>query len=176
MIYNVRDYKAAGDGTTLDTKAIQAAIDDAAAHASADHKAKVVLPAGVYLTSSLFLKSHMEFHMEKGAVLLGTTDESLYPIMGTRVAGIEMDWFVAILNINGQEDVTVTGEGTINGQGPYWWDKYWGQDGTGGMRKEYDARGLRWCADYDCKRVRNLIVMESRNIELSGFKSVRSGF
>lgn len=176
MIYNVRDYKAAGDGRTLDTKAIQAAINDAASHASADNKVKVLVPEGTYLTSSLFLKSHIEFHMEKGAVLLGTTDESQYPIMGTRVAGIEMDWFVGILNINGQEDVKVTGEGVINGQGPYWWEKYWGRDGTGGMRKEYDARNLRWCVDYDCKRVRNMIVMESRDIELSGFESVRSGF
>lgn len=176
MIYNVKDYKAAGDGITLDTKALQAAIDDAASHASAQNKAKVLLPEGTYLTSSLFLGSHMEFHMEKGAVLLGTTDESQYPIMHTRVAGIEMDWPVAILNINGQEDVKVTGEGTINGQGPYWWNKYWGQDEKGGMRKDYDARDLRWCVDYDCKRVRNMVVMESKDIELSGFQSVQSGF
>lgn len=43
--------------------------------------------------------------MEEGAILLGTTDESQYPIMHTRVAGVEMEWTVGILNVNGQEDV-----------------------------------------------------------------------
>lgn len=176
VVYNVSDYGAAGDGRTLDTAAIQAAIDAAGAQASRENKSLVILPEGTYLTSSLFLKSHMEFRMERGAVLLGTTEEEAYPILPNRVAGIEMEWPVGILNILGQQDVAVTGEGMIDGQGPYWWNKYWGEDGTGGMRREYDPRGLRWCVDYDCRRVRNLVVMESQKIELKGFGSVRSGF
>jgi polygalacturonase len=176
LIFNVADYDAVGDGIVLDTKALQAAIDAASLQASAECKAQVLLQAGTYLTSSLFLKSHIEFHMEEGAVLLGTTDESQYPLLRTRVAGIEMDWPAAILNINGQQNVKVTGKGVINGQGPYWWNKYWGEDKKGGMRKDYDTKGLRWCVDYDCKRVRNMVVMESRDIELSGFDSIRSGF
>lgn len=175
-MFNPKDYGAVGDGKTLDTRAIQAAIDDAASQGRPGELAEVILPAGIYLTSSLFLKSHMEFHLEKGAVLLGTTEEECYPVIPTRVAGIEMEWPAAILNINGQQDVKVSGEGRIDGQGPYWWNKYWGEDGRGGMRKSYDAKGLRWCVDYDCKRVRNLIVMESKDVELSGFQSVRSGF
>lgn len=175
-IFNPRQYGAAGDGVTLDTKAIQTAIDEAEKAAKMGEKAVVVLPEGTYLTSSLFLKSHMEFRLEEGSVLLGTTDESQYPVMNTRVAGIEMEWPVAILNINGQKDVKVTGKGCIDGQGPYWWNKYWGEDMKGGMRKIYDAKGLRWCVDYDCRRVRNLIVMESEEVELSGFESRRSGF
>lgn len=168
---NPKDYGAAGDGSRIDTEAIQAAIDEAAGV-----QGTVILESGIYLTSSLFLGSHMEFYMEEGAVLLGTTDESLYPVMSTRVAGIEMDWLVGILNINGQTDVKVTGKGVIDGQGPFWWNKYWGEDQKGGMRKGYDARNLRWCVDYDCRRPRNLIVMNSRDVELSGFESVRSGF
>lgn len=183
MDYNVKDFGAKGDGVALDTEAIQAAID-AAVHAASEMAGKtdgysrirVVVPAGIYLTASVFLGSNMEFHLEEGAVLRGTTQEECYPIMRTRVAGIEMDWPVAILNINGQENVQVTGSGVIDGQGPYWWNKYWGEDRKGGMRREYDGAGLRWCVDYDCRRVRNVIVMESRNVELSGFESVRSGF
>lgn len=175
-ILRVKDYGAAGDGMALDTDKIQAAIDEGERLASSGEMVQVLLEAGTYLTSSLFLKSNMEFHMEEGAVLLGTTDESQYPVIRTRVAGIEMDWPAAILNINGAEHVKVTGKGTINGQGPYWWNKYWGTDKKGGMRKEYDAKGLRWCADYDCQRVRNMVVMESKDIELNGFQSVRSGF
>lgn len=184
MDYNVRDFGAKGDGVALDTEAIQAAVD-AAVHAAADSagaakmasgRVRVVVPVGIYLTASVFLGSNIEFHLEKGAVLRGTTQEECYPVMRTRVAGIEMDWPVAILNINGQENVQITGSGMIDGQGPYWWNKYWGEDRQGGMRREYDGAGLRWCVDYDCRRVRNVIVMESRNVELSGFESVRSGF
>lgn len=169
--FNPKDYGAAADGRILDTKAIQAAIDDAARE-----QGRVVLEPGTYLTSSLFLGSHMEFHMKEGAVLLGTTDEAEYPVMDTRVAGIEMKWLVGILNIDGQKDVKVTGKGTIDGQGPFWWRKYWGEDRKGGMRKPYDARNLRWCVDYDCRRPRNLVVMNSEQVELSGIESVRSGF
>lgn len=175
-IFNPRQFGALGDGITLDTKAIQAAIDEAGIAAERGAKTIVVLSKGIYLTSSLFLKSHMEFRMEEGAILLGTTDESQYPIMHTRVAGVEMEWTVGILNVNGQEDVKITGKGCIDGQGPYWWNKYWGEDRKGGMRKVYEAKGLRWCVDYDCRRSRNLVVMESKNVNLSDFESRRSGF
>lgn len=170
-IFNPKAYGAKGDGINSDTKAIQSAID-----AAAKEQGKVVLEKGIYLTSSLFLGSSMEFHMEKDAVLLGTTAEEEYPILDTRVAGIEMKWPVGILNINHRKNVKVTGEGIIDGQGPFWWNKYWGEDQKGGMRKIYDVKGLRWCVDYDCRRPRNLVVMDSENIELSGIESVRSGF
>ncbi len=176
QIFNPRQSGAAGDGVTWDTAAIQRAIDQAGKAAGEGKRPVVLLEKGTYLTSSLFLKSHMEFRMEEGAVLLGTTDESKYPILPTRVAGIEMEWPVGILNINGQKDVKVTGKGCIDGQGPYWWKKYWGEDEKGGMRKLYDAKDLRWCVDYDCRRVRNLVVMDSEDVELSGFESRRSGF
>lgn len=175
-IVNVRDYGAKGDGVTSDTEAIQQAINAASQAGGPGRRSLVLVPEGTYLTSSLFLKSHMEFRLEKGAVLLGTTREEEYPIIRTRVAGIEMDWPGGILNANGQEDIKICGPGMIDGQGPYWWNKYWGEDQKGGMRGIYDKQGLRWCVDYDCRRVRNVIVMECRDVELEGFESVRSGF
>ena len=111
QIFDPREFGAAGDGKTLDTQAIQAAIDAAAKEGRDGKRSVVCLKAGTYLTSSLFLKSHMEFRMEDAAVLLGTTEEEQYPIMRNRVAGIEMDWPVGILNVMDQEDVQITGEG-----------------------------------------------------------------
>lgn len=158
-------------GEKLVTRELQEMIDK-----TAEVSGKLVLEKGIYLTASLFLKSNMELHFEDGAVLLGTTDESQYPVIPTRVAGIEMNWYPGILNCNHQSHVTISGNGNIDGQGEYWWRKYWGEDQTGGMRREYDAKGLRWACDYDCMRVRNVVIMDSSDIELRDITSMRSGF
>lgn len=158
-------------GKTHVTEELQRLIDEAAGE-----KGTVILEKGVYLTAALFLKSDMELHFEDGAVLLGSTDESRYTPGPTRAAGIETQWYPGVLNCDGQRNVTVSGNGVIDGQGAYWWDKYWGADKTGGMRKEYDAKGLRWACDYDCMRVRNVVVSNSSHIELRDFTSTMSGF
>ncbi|CCV64961.1 Exo-poly-alpha-D-galacturonosidase [Alteracholeplasma palmae J233] len=139
-------------------------------------KGKLILETGVYLTSALYLESDMEFHFEDNATLLGTTDETAYKLEKTRVAGIEMDWYPGILNCKNKENVVISGNGFIDGQGEYFWNKYWGSDTKSGMRKEYDAKGLRWACDYDCLRVRNVVVSNSKNIVLKEFSSKKSGF
>lgn len=171
-----KEFKTSDDqidntGRTLVTEALQALIDRTALEGGV-----LILEKGTYLTASLFLKSGMEFHFEDGAVLLGTTDETRYPVIPTRAAGIEMDWYPGLLNCSGQHDVVISGCGTIDGQGEYWWSKYWGEDMKSGMRKEYDAKGLRWACDYDCMRVRNLVVMDSTNVAIKDITSTRSGF
>ena len=174
--YNPKDYGAAGDGSALDTAAIQAAADAAGEAATAESPQVIILTAGTYLTSSIFLHSNTEFRMEEGSRLLATTDESQYPIIPGRIAGIEMEWPSGVLNILGKQNVKITGHGIVDGEGPYWWNKYWGKDRKGGMRGVYEPKGLRWCVDYDCKRLRNVVVMNSENIVLSDFESTRSGF
>ena len=70
-IFNPRQFGALGDGITLDTKAIQAAIDEAGIAAERGAKTIVVLSKGIYLTSSLFLKSHMNFEWKRGQFCWG---------------------------------------------------------------------------------------------------------
>lgn len=152
------------------TKALQEYIDQASAE-----KAKLFVPKGRYLVTCLFLRSGMEVEFEEGAELVGNNDETLFPIVPTRVAGVEMPWYPGRLNICGCHDVKVKG-GVIDGQGPYWWNKYWGSDQNGGLRAVYDAKGLRWAADYDCMRPRNLVVMNSKGVVVDGLTSRNSGF
>lgn len=170
-ILKTSDFGIDSSGKELVTEGLQALIDEAAKAGG-----MVLVEKGAYLTAPLFLKSHMELRLEEGAVLLGTTDESKIPVIPTRAAGIELDWYPGVLNCNGQQDVTISGPGIVDGQGEYWWKKYWGDDQKGGYRKEYDAKGLRWAADYDCMRVRNVMVCESENVTLKEFTSARSGF
>jgi polygalacturonase len=161
----VTKYGAVADGKTLNTLAIQKAIDAAARKGGV-----VTFAPGEYLTGSIFLKKGVTLNLPKGVTLLGSQDLKDYPDMPSRVAGIEMVWPAGLINILGQDNVAITGEGTIDGQGKPFWDKYWA------MRKEYDAKGLRWIVDYDAKRPRTLIVANSSNVTLKGITLQRAGF
>ncbi|MCI7330679.1 MAG: glycosyl hydrolase family 28 protein [Selenomonadaceae bacterium] len=170
-IFSVLDYGADASGRQLTTEAFQAAVEAAAAV-----QGEVSVPAGQYLLGSVFLHSHMTFHLETGAVLLGSEELADYPQIATRVAGIEMSWPAALLNILDSEDVTICGAGTLDGRGEKWWHEYWGEDGKGGRRAEYDARDLRWVADYEIQRPRLLLVQNSHDVHLQDFTARRSGF
>ncbi|MFG6429061.1 glycoside hydrolase family 28 protein [Roseateles sp. LYH14W] len=159
-------YGALGDGCTLNTRALQAAIDSAALQG-----AELRVGPGVYLTGALFLKSGMTLRLERGATLLGSRDLADYPLLPTRVAGIEMRWPAALVNIYGEQDVALLGEGCIDGDGKVFWDSYWA------LRATYEPRGLRWASDYDCQRPRLVQVFESARITIGeGLLLRRSGF
>lgn len=165
-IFDAGDFGAVGDGETVNTRPIQAAIDAAAAHGGGT----VVLKPGLYLSGSLFVKSGVTLMVGRGATIRGLQDIAAYPMIRTRVAGIEMDWPAALLNVYGQRNAKITGEGMIDGDGKVFWDSYWA------MRRDYDPRGLRWAADYDCRRPRLIHVYEADQVEVSGLNLARSGF
>jgi polygalacturonase len=164
--FRVNDYGAKGDGATNDTAAIQKAIDTAAKSAGT-----VVLKPGVYLSGSLFLKSGTTLRVDEGVTIRGVQDLSGYPMMQTRVAGIEMKWPAALINVFEQAGVKISGKGTIDGDGKVWWDKYWTL-----RRDDYEPRGIRWAADYDCPRPRLIQIYNSSNVDVSGLTLQRSGF
>ncbi|MFT7723209.1 MAG: glycosyl hydrolase family 28 protein [Roseateles sp.] len=163
---DARAFGARGDGITLDTRALQAAID-----AAALQRTELRLGPGTYLTGALFLKSGMTLRLARGATLLGSRDLADYPLLPTRVAGIEMRWPAALVNVYGEQDVGLAGEGCIDGDGQPFWDRYWA------LRAGYEPRGLRWAADYDCQRPRLVQVFESARVAIGGGLLLRrSGF
>jgi len=165
------DFGAAGDGRTIDTVAVQEAIDAAAAVGG-----RVVVPAGTFLIGSIFLGSDMELTLSEGATLKAVTGDEHYPTIFSRLAGIEMDGPAALVNAIGRRNVRLNGTGTIDGSGQFWWDRYWGPDGTGGVRADYDGRGLRWAADYDTVRPRLVLFHECADVSVSDLSLRRSPF
>jgi polygalacturonase len=162
---NVKQFGATGDGKTLDTSSIQKAIDTAAIKGGT-----VQVPAGTYLSGSLFVRSGVTLNIERGATILGSQRLEDYPIMPTRIAGIEMSWPAALINVYSQHDAAITGEGTVDGDGKIFWDSYWA------LRKTYEPKGLRWASDYDAKRPRLIQIFNSSNVSLSKLLLRRAGF
>jgi len=155
--YVVNDFGAIGDGKTLETAALQKALDAAAATGGT-----VTLKPGTYLTGSLFVKSGVTLNVPEGATIIGSQKAADYPMLPTRIAGIEMTWPAALINVRNQENVTITGAGIIDGDGPIWWKSYWD------LRAGYEPKGLRWASDYDARRPRLMLLQESTNVTLGG--------
>jgi hypothetical protein len=110
---NVRDFGAAGDGIVLDTEAIQSAVDYCATGGGV-----VLLPAGTYVSGTIFLKSNITLHITEGATLLGGTDPSDYPDTIAAIPSYNDDFFVqSLLYGENLENIAITGRGTIDGQG-----------------------------------------------------------
>lgn len=165
-IYQVTDYGAIADGTTLNTEAIQKAID-----ACAEAKGGIVtFLSGRYLTGSIYLKEGVHLIVPKGVTLLGSTEINNYPDIDTRVAGIEMVWPSALINVLGQKNVKLSGDGVIHAQGKIFWESYWN------LRREYEGKGLRWIVDYDSRRPRTLLVSESTDVTIEGLTFQQAGF
>lgn len=138
--FDITDYGARPDGKTLNTAAIQAAVDAC----SAAGGGTVIVPPGVYVTGTIFLKSDLTFHLEAGAVLRGSPDIADYcsddayvqngscPREGWRGAHL----LVAVE----QENLTLTGPGTIDGNCYAFYDEPKERAWAGGLSW---ARGVR---------------------------------
>lgn len=116
-------YGAKPDGITNNAHAIQAAIDDCAAKGGGT----VRLAGGSFLSGPIVLKSHITLDIEKGATLLGSPDHSVYPeITVFRAKGRQ-----SLVSAKDAEDVTITGGGTIDGNGSSWWAEARRHKGSG---------------------------------------------
>lgn len=158
-VYNVIEFGARGDGKTLDTSAVQAAVD--ACHQ--DQGGTVLVPAGVFAIGTVELKSNVTLHIAAGGKLLGTADGKQYhaaegiPLTGDSTLG---DGNVGLLFAVGADNITVEGPGTIDGQGLQFRSPSRGvppPSGRGGADRPYHLLFHR-CNNL---RVRDLTLLES---------------
>ncbi|MGC9523514.1 MAG: glycoside hydrolase family 28 protein, partial [Anaerolineae bacterium] len=118
--YNVRDYGAVGDGETLDTAAMQAAIEACGGAGGGT----VTVPAGTYVIGSLMLCNHITLHLDAGATLLGSEDPADYPIIESRWEGASRPTHAPLIGGRDLERVAIVGRGTIDGRGSGWWARH----------------------------------------------------
>jgi polygalacturonase len=118
-IFDVHDYGAKGDGSTKDTVAIAKAIS-ACTQAGGG---TVYLPPGRYLTGPVVLKSHVTLDLDAGATILASPDVEDYPIQKS-VWGDSEKLISSVIYAEDAENITITGRGTIDGQGQIWWHRF----------------------------------------------------
>lgn len=117
--FNVRDYGAKGDGKTLDSPAIDKAIEACVKQGGG----KVVLPAGTYLSGSIHMKSNVELHLQSGCVILaapqsmGAYDKSETFGFPEYQDGGHTYFHNSLIWAEGQENISITGHGMIDGLG-----------------------------------------------------------
>lgn len=122
-VCDARTYGAKADGVTKDTKAIQAAIDDCASAGGGT----VRLSGGTFVSAPIVLKSNITLDIAKGATLFGSPDHADYPAKTEfRAPGTQ-----SLVSATNAENITITGGGTIDGNGESWWKRAWARHGSG---------------------------------------------
>jgi polygalacturonase len=113
---------AVADDSVVNTKAIQAAIDQLAARGGGT----VVVPKGIFVSGALFFKPKVNLHLTEGAVLKCSTDLSNFPAQRTRIEGHFMDHFTpAFINATHCDGFQLAGDGTLDGAGMPVWEAFW---------------------------------------------------
>lgn len=123
--FSVTDYGAKGNGDTDCTQAFKKAIDAC----SAAGGGRVVVPEGIYLTGAIHLKSNVNLHLLKDAVISFFTNTDDYPLVYTRFEGTECMNFSPLVYAFEQENLAITGQGTLDGNADNtnWWRWKWTQ-------------------------------------------------
>jgi len=135
--FRVTSFGAKGDGRTDCSRALRAAIE-------ACHRAgggRVVVPPGDYLTGPIHLKSNVNLHVAAGATLRFSQDPAKYlPVVLTRFEGVELMNYSPLVYAYQEENVALTGEGTLDGQADedHWWPWKRGDRGQPGQKPDRD--------------------------------------
>ena len=113
---SITDFGGLGNGYTLNTEAFKKAIEALVKQGGG----QLTVPAGVWYTGPIELKSNINLHLEKGALILFSSDFNLYPLVNTILEGLETRRCQSPVSARNAENVAITGEGSINGSGEAW--------------------------------------------------------
>lgn len=154
---SIVEFGAVGDGATLNTEKIQSAIEQLGAKGGGT----VVVPPGVFMTGALFLKPGVNLHLEKDAVLKGTSVMTNYPEQRIRIEGhFEEKYSSGLINAEGCDGLQITGAGTLDGNGRPIWDLFWKLRKAATERKNFRNLSI--------PRAQLCIINNSKNVLVDG--------
>lgn len=159
--YDITKYGVVNDSTLLQTEAIQKVIDEA----SAKGGGVIIIPKGTFLSGALFFKPKTHLYVSEGAVLKGSDNIENYPIMPSRMEGQNLDYFPALVNAYGVDGFTISGTGTIDGNGLKYWEAFW-------QRRAENPK----CTNLEVSRPRLVFMWKSNNVQMQDVKLKNSGF
>lgn len=161
----ITTFGAKPDGTTVNTKAIQAAID----HLAARRGGTVVIPQGTFVSGALFFKPRVNLRLQAGAVLRCSTDMANFPAQRTRIEGhFEEHFNPALINAKNCDGFQLTGEGTLDGAGRPIWDEFWKQRNAAPDPHNFPNLGI--------PRARLALIESSRGVKVEGITFKDSQF
>ena len=157
----ISDFGAVADATTLNTAAIQKAIETAAAAGGG----VVVIPKGTFLSGSIFLQAGVALWLDEGAVLLGSTRIDDYPKRETRIEGHFEPWRMALVNAQQMDRVRIGGKGHLDGNGVPFWQAFW-------QRRKENPK----CTNLEVERPRLMFIDRCHDVRVEGLALQDSGF
>ena len=153
----ITDFGAVADGKSVNTKAIQDAID----HLAARGGGTVIIPRGIFVSGALFFKPKVHLHLQAGAVLRCSTDMANFPARRTRIEGHFEDKFTpALINATNCDGLQITGEGTLDGAGRPIWDLFWKLRNAAPDPRNFPNIGI--------PRARLALIEHSRGVRIEG--------
>ena len=159
--YVLTDYGVLIGSTAIQTEKIQAVIDRCAQEGGG----VVVVPQGTFMTGALFFKQGTHLHVDEGGTLKGSDRISDYPILTTRIEGETCKYFSALVNADGLDGFTITGSGTIDGNGLHYWQEFW-------IRRKWNPQ----CTNKDAQRPRLTYISNSKNVTVQDVHLINSPF
>lgn len=159
--YVITDYGVTAGSSEVQTQKIQAVIDRCANEGGG----VVVVPAGMFKTGALFFKQGTHLHISEGGTLLGSERIADYPILTTRIEGETCKYFCALVNADGLDGFTITGKGTIDGNGLTYWQEFW-------IRRKWNPQ----CTNKDAQRPRLTYISNSKNVTVQDVHLMNSPF
>ncbi|MBW4891577.1 right-handed parallel beta-helix repeat-containing protein [Mucilaginibacter sp. HMF5004] len=159
--YNIAEHGAVGDGTTLNTKAIQAVIDECAKKGGGT----VVIPKGAFLSGAIFLKPGVNLEIQQDGILRGSQNIEDYPKSMRRIEGHSEPWRAALVNGDKVDHLHITGKGMLDGNGEPYWKLFY-------SRRSAD----RTTTNLSVERPQLTFIQNSKDVLIQGITFHNSGF
>ena len=159
--YIITKYGVKNDPTILQTEQIQAVIDRCADEGGG----VVVVPRGTFLSGALFFKQGTHLHFEDEAVLKGIDDIRHYPLIPMHMEGKMIDYFAALVTAQNADGFTITGHGTIDGNGLRFWEEFW-------IRHKWNKD----CTNLEALRPQLVYISDSKDVTVQDVRLVNSPF